>query len=343
MKKPKLFNKHSNKMTKHLRNIFGTLVVTTLLFTSCDKKESIDNDCDGNCNPATAESFNNLREKALDKLTQNFQFDAEDTNVVFTSQKGVKISINTSCLTLNGEPVTGPVDLEYVEIFEKGNMLATNKPTMGLKPNGDKALLLTGGEFFVEATQNGTALETTCSFQMEIPADLTGGVDPEMILWDGIIDDDGNLVWDEQERDAANGKGGVFGEGNQYFGFFQSFGWTNVDRFYNDSREKTTILVGVPTGYNNANSAVYISYDGEETGLAQLDTYDETTGLFSEHYGQIPIGLECHIIFATEENNNWKYAIKAVTIVENDIITFTEAETELATEAQLATLINGLP
>ncbi|WP_445735375.1 hypothetical protein [Mariniflexile sp.] len=322
---------------KNLKHILGTLLLTALVFTSCT------NDNENFIIPATAAEFDAIREQALEDLTQTFQFNAEDGSVNFTSEKGVEIYINGGCLTKNGVAVTGAVDLEFVELFDKGNMLTTNKPTMGILPNGDKALLISGGEFFVKATQNGVALETNCGFQMQIPADLTGGADNAMILWNGIIDADGELAWVEEKRDGANGQGGVFAEGNQYYGFFQSFGWSNVDKFYSDPRPKTTILVAVPTGYDNENSSVYLSYDGEAPALARLDTYDAQTGLFSEHYGQIPIGLECHVIFATEDGGNWKYAIKAVTIVANGVITFTEGETSIATEAQLTTIINGLP
>jgi hypothetical protein len=163
-----------------------------------------------------------------------------------------------------------------------------------------------------------------------------------MILWEGTIDNDGNLTWDEA-ADPAVGQGGVFAEGNQYYAFLGNFGWSNVDRFYNDPRPKTTILVGVPEGYNNTNSSVFLSYDGEDAGLANLDTYNPASGLFSEHYGQIPIGLECHVIFVTEEGNNWKYAIQSVTIAENGVITITDSETSIVTEAQLTAIINGLP
>lgn len=322
---------------KNLKHILGTLLLTALVFTSCSK-----NDNDDLVIPATAQEFDAIRDQALEDLTQTFLFNAEDGSVNFTSDKGVEIFINGGCLTKNGVAVTGAVELEFVELFDRGSMLTTNKPTMGFLPNGDKALLISGGEFFVQATQNGVALETNCGFQMQIPTALTGGADNDMILWNGIIDEDGNLAWAEEKRDGA-GQGGVFAEGNQYYGFFQSFGWSNVDRFYSDPRPKTTILVAVPTGYDNTNSSVYLSYDGEESGLAGLDTYDAQTGLFSEHYGQIPIGLECHVIFATEDGGDWKYAIKAVTIIENGVITFTEGETSVATEAQLTTIINGLP
>ncbi|WP_147678511.1 hypothetical protein [Algibacter pacificus] len=322
---------------KTLNHILGTLLLTALLFTSCDDK----NDAEYTAVRATAGEYNNLQDDALESITQNFQFNAEDPYVSLTSENGVSIYINGTCLTLNGNAVTGQVDLEFIEIFDKGNMLITNKPTMGVMPNGDKALLLTGGEFFINATQNGANLEIGCDIQLGIPTDLTGGVDNDMILWNGNIDEDGNLAWEEANEDQD--KRGVFAEGNQYYAFLSDFGWSNVDRFYNDPREKTTILVGVPEGYDNQNCSVFLSYDGEDTGLANLDTYDANSGLFSEHYGQIPIGLECHVIFVTEEANDWKYAVKAVTIVENGVITFTDSETSVVTQTQLTSIINALP
>src|SRR5690606_24751639 len=118
-------------------------------------------------------------------------------------------TINGSCLTKNGDAVTGAVDLEFVEIFDKATMLMTNKPTMGLLPNGDKALLISGGEFYVNATQNGLPLETTCDFQLIVPTALTGGTDNDMILWNGTIDENGNLAWKEDDRDGA-AQGGLF-------------------------------------------------------------------------------------------------------------------------------------
>ncbi|TYA74496.1 hypothetical protein [Seonamhaeicola marinus] len=326
-----------------LKNILGTLVITALTFTSCETSDDNDN---FPLDIATAEEFRGLQDEALEALTQTFQFDAADGWVSLTSENGVSIGLNTTCLTLNGNSITGAIDLEYIELFDKGNMLLTNKPTMGILPNGDKALLISGGEFFIEATQNGEALNISCDIQLGIPSNLTGGTDNDMIMWNGIIDEEGNLAWDEVDRDGTGGPqdgGGVFAEGNQYYAFIHDFGWSNVDRFYNDPRPKTTLLVDAPDGYNNTNCALYLSYDGEDTGLANLDTYNTDTGLFSEHYGQIPVGLECHVIFVTEENDNWKYAIKAVTIVEDGIITITEADTNVVTESQLMNIINNLP
>lgn len=347
MKTTNLFHPNSNilnTVSKTLKTLLGTTLMASLVLTSCSPNEEIDYVPAQAPERPTAQDFSNIRNQALDNITQNFQFNADDGFITLTSNHGVSISIDGNCLTKNGNAVTGMVDLEYVEIFEKGNMITTNKPTMGIMPNGDKALLLTGGEFFLEATQDGVALETNCSMQLDVPTALTGGADNAMILWYGNLDEDGNLAWEEAENDTgAEGQNGVFTQNTTYYVMFDQFGWTNIDRFYNDPRPKTTINVSVPTGYNNLNSAIYLSYDGEEPGLAQLDTYDPLTGKFSEHYGQIPIGLECHLVFATEEDGNWRFAVKPVTIAEDGSTIFTLSETSIATENELILQINNLP
>ena len=204
-------------------------------------------------------------------------------------------------------------------------------------------MLKSGGEFFIKASQGGVDLVSTGAIQLKVPANLTGALDTAMTLWNGVIDDKENLAWaDARNPNGTGGKGGVEAVQNSYNVAFGNFGWTNVDRFYSDPRPKTTILADAPDGYDNTNSAIYLSYDGEgQNALAKLDTYT-AAGLFSEHYGQIPIGLACHVIFATEDNGQWRYAIKAVTVTAGDVYTFTLAETTIGTEAQLIAAINAI-
>jgi hypothetical protein len=316
----------------------GLLFLLLVSFVSCDTSDG--DDSSNVILPPTSAAFKSISEKGVKRNTQNFTITAGDGMVTLTSAKGVKLHINGDCLTKNGNAVTGEVNIEYIELFDKGNMLVTNKPTMGITPDGKKNLLISGGEFFIKATQGGVELQTSCYLSLVVPTALTDGYDNAMTLWTGVIEEDGDLAW--KDARGADGKGGVQGEGNNYYVTFGNFGWTNVDRFYSDPRPKTTILVDVPDGYNNTNSAVYLSYDGEGTNaLAKLDTYT-AEGLFSEHYGQIPIGLACHIIFATEDNGNWRYAIKGVTTTANAVYTFTLAETTVGTEAQLVAAINAI-
>ncbi len=323
-------------MKKYSLAIFALIALLSAAFQSCNKETPL--------NPS-AQEFKNIREIALENIKQVFNFQAEDGAVTFTSEKGVKLTINGNCLTRNGNPVSGPVKLEFAEMFDRGDMLVTNKATNGKLPDGTQAMLVSGGEFYIQALQDGQALELTCGMHMEVPTALSGGDDFEMELFKGVVEDDGNVVW-EKNKQAEFGiredQGGA-ATGNQYFAYFSTFGWTNVDRFYNDPRPKTTILVDVPEGYDANNSAVYLSYDGEPNALAQLDRYDENTGLFSEHYGQIPIGLNCHVIFVSEDNGQWRYAIKGVSIQAGGTITFDASELATTSEAGLTQQITILP
>jgi hypothetical protein len=327
-----------------VRNI-GILFLAALSLTSCTNDDGTSNEL---FRPSTGEWYA-LRSQALDNITQSFTLTAGGGPMTFTTAKGVEFTINGNCLTLNGNPVaSGQIDIKYVEVFDRGTMMVTDKTTMGVLPNGDMALIISAGEFYINATKNGQQLDITCPMQLKIPADLTGGLQTGMSLWDGTIDADGNLDWDEQEPGTGGPQGnGVFGEGvgpnAAYYAFLNDFGWTNVDRFYSDPRPKTTILAQVPTGYNAENCAVYLHYDGEGSALAKLDTFNSTTNQFSEHYGQVPIGLQAHVIFVTEESGNFRYAIKAVTVAAADVYIFTDGETTLGTEAQLIAAINALP
>lgn len=326
-------------MNANLKNI-GLLALATILFTSCTNNENPTQ------TPPTAANFMAIKEQGINSHKQKFTATAGTGVITLTSAKGVTIKLDGNALTKNGNPVTGAIDITFIELFDKGNMLITNKPTMGVMPDGKKSLLKSGGEFFIKAAQGGVDLATTGVIQLQVPVNLTGAMDTGMTFWAGDTRDADNLAW--VRPGTADGAGGQkdgnvgFGQ-NSYNVTFGNFGWTNVDKFYSDPRPRTTILAAVPTGYDNTNSAIYLSYDGEgQNALAKLDTYNPTTKQFSEHYGQIPIGLACHVIFTTEDNGNWRYAIKAVTVQAGDVYTFTLAETTVVTEAQLVAAINAI-
>lgn len=329
-----------NDMNTHKKLSLAILVLLCLIVvaTSC----SIDDEnpiSDELFLPPTASQFNNLREIALAQHTETALFNAED-GFSFTSNDGAVINIPSNCLKQNDDLVTGEVELTFIDIYHRKDMLPTNKPVMGYKPNGDKAMLITGGEFFVEVRKEGILLDAGCMFQLRVPGDLTGGTDHDMILWNGIIDENGNLTWEELD---PNDPGAIFVEMEEYFVFRDEFGWTNIDKFYSDTRPKTTMKVKIPQGFDNLNSAVYLSYDGEPNALAQLDTFDSQSRIFSEHYGQIPIGLKVHLIFATADGDKWRYAIKGVTISENETYVFSLEETQVNTFENMVSAINALP
>jgi len=296
-------------------------------------------------NPS-ANGFKEIRRNAIADITLTKSFKAED-GISFETDKGTKVRISANCLRDNsGNIVTGDVSLSFIEMYDRGNMTLTNKPLLGKNNAGDLLPLVTGGQFNIEVNKGNQKLRSGCPFFVDIPAGLTGGIDEEMKLWRGNIDEDGELAWDEVIRDAGgqDKEAGinVNTEAATYQVWASEFGWTNVDRFYNDARPKTQIKVTVPVQYNMSNAAVYLSYEGERNLLARLDTYDSAENFFSEHYGYVPVGLNLHVIFTSESNGSLVYAIKKVTIVANGVITFSETELEITSKSNLVNIINNL-
>src|SRR3546814_574027 len=132
-----------------------TLIIGAMLtvLASCHKEDVATPDFA--LAPASAVKFQDLRNQALDDLTQTTTFKAEE-GIVFTSEKGAVVTINPGCLQDDdNNMISGEVTLSFIEIYDRGNMVAANKPVMGKdKGNeGKPAPLVTGGQYNIEIKQ----------------------------------------------------------------------------------------------------------------------------------------------------------------------------------------------
>ncbi len=341
--------KNSKVVNRILKNALGIMVLASLVSCINDKDEVLVPQPDG---VALAERFNDNRENAVEE----FILDAA-TGGIITGTQGTQVTFLPNSFGLNGTPVTGNVTIKLIEIYDKASMLLKNKSTLGQRTNGDKEALKSAGEFFINAEQgtNGLELLEMANVQSRPVdfADLDGGMQVFRANGGGIDNDcdgiDATCDWVEADEDGNGENDGVQvkdggtagGESATYNYNIGTFGWTNLDRWYSYTGPKTQIFVDVPAEFNQDNCAVYLSYDGEPTALARMDTWSSTLEMFTEHYGLIPIGLEVHIIMVAEIDGQLNYAIQGTTIVEDHI----EVITSLSpiTQAALETLINGLP
>jgi hypothetical protein len=282
----------------------------------------------------------------IEEQTQSFTIDASTGGNIKGSGGTIFQFSSNAFKTLAGDAVTGMIDIEVIEVYSRTNMLLTEKPTTGKLDNGDHAMLISGGEFYVNATQNGDQLKAVAGYYIIAPTGNTGGKQEDMKVFTGVeecIDDECNNLWvEEKDQGMEVGQfqdgGGVF---EAYFCYQTKFGWTNIDKWYNDPRPKTTIFVDAPEGFDNTNCVIFLSYDEEPTALARFDTYDQETGLFSEHYGLIPIGLKVHFILVSIANDEIHYAIQGAEITENHVEAIGEIKS--VTEEELITMIGNLP
>ena len=298
------------------------LFLATFLLQSCNKDEYqvINNEV-----IPTAQALKTLYANKEASLIKVLSFDAS-TTLNYTSPKGVHLTIAGSCLRKNGNPVVGEVKVKYIEIFDKGNMLAANKPTLVNAGGGTKELLYSGGEFYIQASQENVNLTLTCPFSLDIPTSITGGTQPGMLPFVGTVDTDAELSWDQAfSYDMAI----TTGTSPIYAALIPSFGWFNADYYTNYTGPKTTITENVPAGYGS-NSSIFLAVKAFPNSLGKS-------------WGQFPVGLDCYLIFVTEKNGKFRYAIKPQILTANHQVTFSLSETTTGTADELTAAINALP
>lgn len=299
-----------------LKTGLGLLTITIGL-SSCSKSS------EPQTQVPTAAALNSLFNNNLENIKQRATFSAAGT-FTFVSSAGTKLIIDGTGLRKNGNPVTGNVDLEYIELYDKGSMAITNKTTMGVDTNGDLVALDSGGEMYTSIKQNGVELTTTTPYTIETPTALTGGTKLGIQPFTGTIDAAGNISW----APALVNEFFVTTNPDKYNVLLKSFNWFNYDKLP-ATGPRTTISVLVPTEYLNA-STVFLSTNAQPNSLGGI-------------MGKWNIGLQCNVIFLAEDNGNFRYSIKPITVVNNQQVMFNISETSIATAAQMKVILNNLP
>src|SRR3546814_13570929 len=104
--------------------------------------------------------------------------------------------------------ISGEVTLSFIAMYDRGNMVAANKPVMGKDTGneGKPAPLVTGGQYNIAIKQGNKVLKPSCYFNVSLPESINGGVDDEMIYWKGAITEKGNQVWEETDDNIEKQK-----------------------------------------------------------------------------------------------------------------------------------------
>ncbi len=270
----------------------------------------------------------------IEEATQNFSVNANSPIYIY-GEKGTSLYLAADALVdSEGNLVTGDVQVALIEIDKKSEMVLMNKATMG-KKGSNHATLISQGEFYVSISQFGTELTLTSPMTLSTPID---DYDPSMRKFVNISDEK-DLLWEMAADSILNEGEDSTGVALSYEILSGEWGWTNIDKFYSDPRPKTEIFAELPEGFNDTNTEVYVSYDGESNALAQFDVW--TGDRFSEHYGLIPIGLEVHFIAVGIEGDELHCSIQSATIIDNHVQNIDDFAA--ITKDALITLIDALP
>lgn len=314
------------------------IVAGALAFTACKKNEPLKTEpvLQPNPQPGNTANMQDLKNFMIGNRStavQTFTID-EDAGQTITGAQGTTIQFfPNSFVTQAGAPVSGNIKIELLEVFSKTDMILMNAATMGRANDGSLKPLISGGEMRVTASQNGQILKLApgMGFQSSMPA---SSIDPNMTLFygEGGANPD-TLIWNEV--DSAQFQG----QGSTYNFWSDSINWINCDYFYNNPNPQTIVQATPPSGFNNANLMLFVSFDGLNT-IASL--YGFSGGNFTTAPGYtLPIGLPVHFVAIAMIGNTPHVSIVPATITNNMIQTI-PALTQM-TSGQLTTALNALP
>lgn len=262
---------------------------------------------------------------------QTFTLNATTGGYIYGAKGGMLYFQPNSFVTSSGATVTGMIDIELIEVYDKATMIKLNKTTTS---NGQ--LLVSGGEWKVSASQNGNPLSLApgMNYSGQIP---TANPNMNMSLFYANESANGNLDW--IPADSLNFTDSV-AVMQDSVGFVYDFngstlGWINVDMFYNDPNPKTTVRVVTPNGHDNSNTIVLIHFSS--LNAAANMWYETPVNNFTT--SNIPTGLAVTFIVISEINGQYYSAFVPATISNNHVETVTMNAT---TAAAIANDINNL-
>jgi len=322
------------------------LCITTIIFASSCKKnnDEFTPEEDPIVNqqtntPNIQAMFNNM---ATPLETHTAEMSTYNT---FICSNGTSVTIYPNAfLTQSGNAVTGIVNIEVKDVLNKKDMILNNAI-----PVSNGQLLVSGGEVYLNATQNGQKLKINPSSAVYLKVPIYDTPSNQMLEFyaSGPSNlSNSSLNWAtsntatttiEVTQDSI-----ATGPSLSYYSFqVDSLNWTNCDYFRNPGVNNTTCTVNLTGFFTNSNAAVFISMNGVNA-LARLhDTFTTVSQSFSSYVNSLPEGLAYTIIAISFDGTNYYYASQTVTMT-TDMVINMPALTQ-TTKSQIESNLSTLP
>lgn len=283
-----------------------SLTLIFLLFVIACKKETTKQIT---TSPSKLKTFFSDYRNQAQSLTLN-----STTGGSLIGAKGIKLYFQpNSFVTKTGVSVTGNITITLKEVYSKGDMILNNlAPTSNGKP------LISGGEFFIGAAQNGNELRLASGKNIFVEMPLQRP-DPEMGFFKGKVAADSSINWIEDTITTVDIVNDTIAGGhsqNYYVYSLDSLGWSNFDRFYFASN-LTSFYVVTPETFVDTNTAVFVVFTNEHSA-ARLSYYNAANHTFEvDHSNTIPIGMQIDVVAISEQNGQMYWSKTTTTITAN--------------------------
>jgi hypothetical protein len=318
-------------MKTSVKSLLFVSALATITLFSCKKENNLipETPTPGNASLSALYS-----EKAAAK--QTFTINASQYQSI-TGAKGTILNFQPgSFKNLSGPVVSGNITIEMREIYSKADMIFSKAPTVS---NGQ--LLVSGGELFLQAFQNGSplSLSSSNSVQAQVPTNSNPG--PMQEFYSNAPFENEWLNWELADSSFTDSLYTDYDSADfvQYYYFYlDQLNWINCDYFYASAGPFTDIEVNTGTQFDGTNCTVYISFDGMNSAASLSD--HGLAHLFNYGYPSVPQGMAVHIIAIGSLNGQYYSSITPATLGANFSTNVTLTPTTLA---QITADINALP
>lgn len=337
-----------NVIMKNTAKIAASFILgLTILTTSCKKDTKTSPTEDTTTIPTT---FNNTNAQALlnslSTPAQTFTINASNFNTITCSNGAYIYIYQNAFLTQAGAPVTGNVRIEVKDVLTKKDMILNNAT-----PTSNGKLLVSGGEVYFNATQNGQKLKMNpaSAVYMNVPVTNPSFQMREFYATGGSDLSNSNLNWTTDTTSATTNTIGVVqdtiggGGGSSYYYNFQcdSLNWSNCDYFYSLPGAKTTCTVNLTGTFNNTNTVVFLSMNGVNTLVRLNSAYSTISQEFQSYLNSLPEAVNYTIVAISFDGTNYYYGSQSVTMVTNMVINLPALS--LSSKSQIEANLTSLP
>ncbi|WP_153796670.1 hypothetical protein [Foetidibacter luteolus] len=317
-----------------MKRLFSFLSLCLLLF-ACSKEKSDQfisdpyhpqNDTTWSAGIAATAPVNQL----IQALAAGVESDSLDVSIGGTLHFSNNCTIKFPAKCFKGS-VAGKVKVELIFLDSKGDMLRFSKPTVS-----DGRVLVSGGAFYINVTQNGQQLELDnkrISIRYTVPSPENN---MSLFYGDTSVNSNDGFNWVPAEDTAVvwrqeDSSGIEYG----YELLSPKFGWINCDRFSDTSMPRTKLVSILPVNFTNKNTAVFAVFK-DQWSVLRLYANPSNRYFYADN---IPVGSNVTLVSISKIGDDFYLGSKSIKVAVDKAEEFTPQK---VTKDQLIAFIETL-
>ena len=302
-------------------SLFLLIAVTSIFLASCTKDyhDTTSQVPPGGTIPPAEHKYTSMNDFFSKNQipSQAFTVDAATGGTITAAQGSVIYIPSNAFVTQQGNAVTGNVSIEFKEVYKKSDMLLGDKPT--ILDNG--LPLKSGGEFFIRATSNGTAVQLAPGYSISVQQPLNGfPLDMNMTAFTALTD---TFRWLPAQNAAMSDSGGYIFSLFTFGAPVDSGSWCNSDNSTFFAAYPQTVLTlhenDDPTAYGTQVFLLFTDLN------SMVHVYADSAFNFPYYYA--PQGLNCTMVAVGVKDSVLYSSFVPVTIGTNQTVNFSLSQT----------------